>query len=146
MGILIFTQYPLMEEKKKRLTISDGLDDGPDYSSDGKYIYFNSYRTGHMQIWRMQSDGTNQEQLTFDDNSNWFAHPSPDNKWIVFISYLSDEKQNHLFGKHVQLKLMNSHKTNPGNYSVFYGGQGTFNVPSWSSDSRKVAFVSYSIK
>jgi Tol biopolymer transport system component len=55
----------------------------------------------------MQSDGTNQEQLTFDDNSNWFAHPSPDNKWIVFISYLSDEKQNHLFGKHVQLKLMN---------------------------------------
>jgi Tol biopolymer transport system component len=39
-----------------------------------------------------------------------------------------------------------SHKTNPGNYSVFYGGQGTFNVPSWSSDSRKVAFVSYSIK
>jgi Tol biopolymer transport system component len=52
MGILIFTQYPLMEEKKKRLTISDGLDDGPDYSSDGKYIYFNSYRTGHMQIWR----------------------------------------------------------------------------------------------
>jgi Tol biopolymer transport system component len=86
MGILIFTQYPLMEEKK-RLTISDGLDDGPDYSSDGKYIYFNSYRTGHMQIWRMQSDGTNQEQLTFDDNSNWFAHP-PDNKWIVFISYV----------------------------------------------------------
>jgi Tol biopolymer transport system component len=59
-----------------------------------------------MQIWRMQSDGTNQEQLTFDDNSNWFAHPSPDNKWIAFISYMSDEKQNH-FGKHVQLKLMN---------------------------------------
>jgi Tol biopolymer transport system component len=52
-----------------------------------------SYRTGHMQIWRMQSDGTNQEQLTFDDNSNWFAHPSPDNKWIVFISYLSDESK-----------------------------------------------------
>jgi hypothetical protein len=48
---------------EKRLTISDGLDDGPDYSSDGIY-YFNSYRTGHMQIWRMQSDGTNQEQLT----------------------------------------------------------------------------------
>jgi hypothetical protein len=38
MGILIFTQYPLMEEKK-RLTISDGLDDGPDYSSDGVYLF-----------------------------------------------------------------------------------------------------------
>jgi Tol biopolymer transport system component len=55
---------PVDGGEKKRLTISDGLDDGPDYSSDGKYIYFNSYRTGHMQIWRMQSDGTNQEQLT----------------------------------------------------------------------------------
>jgi Tol biopolymer transport system component len=42
--------------------------------------------------WRMQSDGTNQEQLTFD-NSNWFAHPSPDNKWIAFISYMSDESK-----------------------------------------------------
>jgi Tol biopolymer transport system component len=55
---------PVDGGEEKRLTISDGLDDGPDYSSDGKYIYFNSYRTGHMQIWRMQSDGTNQEQLT----------------------------------------------------------------------------------
>jgi Tol biopolymer transport system component len=107
------------------LTISDGLDDGPDYSSDGKYIYFNSYRTGHMQIWRMQSDGTNQEQLTFDD-SNWFAHPSPDNKWIA---YLSDEKQNHLFGKHVQLKLMNIYKTNPGNYSSFLWRSRHFQCP-----------------
>ena len=138
---------PVDGGEEKRLTISDGLDDGPDYSSDGKYIYFNSYRTGHMQIWRMQSDGTNQEQLTFDDNSNWFAHPSPDNKWIAFISYMSDEKQNHLFGKHVQLKLMNiATKQIQVITPVFYGGQGTFNVPSWSSDSRKVAFVSYSIK
>jgi Tol biopolymer transport system component len=119
------------------LTISDGLDDGPDYSSDGKYIYFNSYRTGHMQIWRMQSDGTNQEQLTLMIIQIGL-HPSPDNKWIVFISYLSDEKQNHLFGKHVQLKLMNiATKQIQVITPVFYGGQGTFNVPSWSSDSRK---------
>jgi len=24
-----------------------------------------------------------------------------------------------------------------------YGGQGTINVPSWSTDSKKLAFVSY---
>jgi hypothetical protein len=27
----------------------------------------------------------------------------------------------------------------------FFGGQGTFNVPSWSPDSKRVAFVSYEI-
>ncbi len=138
---------PVEGGEEKRLTSTEGLDDGPDYSNDGKYIYFNSYRTGHMQIWRMKTDGTNPEQLTFDDNSNWFAHPSPDNKWIVYIAYTSDEKQNHLFGKNVKLRLMNTTtKEIKDLTSVFYGGQGTINVPSWSADSKKIAFVSYSVK
>jgi len=133
--------------EEKRLTKTDNLDDGPDYSTDGKYIYFNSYRSGHMQIWRMHTDGSNPEQLTFDDYSNWFAHPSPDNKWIVYIAYITDEKQNHLFGKQVKLRLMNlADKTIRDLTPVFYGGQGTINVPSWSADSKKIAFVSYSVK
>jgi Tol biopolymer transport system component len=132
---------------EKRLTTTEGLDDGPDYSPDGKLIYFNSYRTGHMQIWRMNADGTNPEQLTFDDNSNWFAHPSPDGKWIAYIAYTSDEKQAHLFGKQVKLRLMNLQTKEITDVTpVFYGGQGTINVPSWSADSKKLAFVSYSVK
>ncbi|WP_082892876.1 MULTISPECIES: TolB family protein [Emticicia] len=132
---------------EKRLTDSEGLDDGPDYSPDGKYIYFNSYRTGHMQIWRMQADGSNPEQLTFDENSNWFAHPSPDGKWIAYISYMSDEKQAHLFGKQVKLRLMDVKTKEIKDLTpVFFGGQGTINVPSWSADSKKIAFVSYSVK
>lgn len=132
---------------EKRLTSTEGLDDGPDYSPDGKYIYFNSYRSGHMQIWRMLADGSKPEQLTFDSNSNWFPHPSPDNKWIVFISYITDEKQQHLFGKKVKLRLMNlDTKEIKDLTEVFYGGQGTINVPSWSSDSEKIAFVSYEVK
>jgi len=47
------------------LTTAKGLDDGPEYSPNGKYIYFNSERTGHMQIWRMRDDGGEQEQITF---------------------------------------------------------------------------------
>ncbi len=34
------------------------LDDGPEYTPDGQYIYFNSVRTGTMQIWRMRPDGS----------------------------------------------------------------------------------------
>jgi Tol biopolymer transport system component len=132
--------------KETRLTTDAGLDDGPDYSPDGKYIYYNSYKSGHMQIWRMHTDGSNQEQLTFDENSNWFAHPSPDGKWIVYIAYTSDEKQQHLFGKQVKLRLMDlATKSISDLTPVFYGGQGTINVPSWSPDSKKIAFVSYSV-
>jgi TolB protein len=130
-----------------RLTNSEGLDDGPEYSPDGKYIYFNSYKTGHMQIWRMLANGSMPEQLTFDAFSNWFPHPSPDNKWIVYLAYTSDEKQAHLFGKNVKLRLMDlQSKVIRDITPVFFGGQGTINVPSWSADSQKIAFVSYSVK
>ena len=66
------------------MTNSKGLDDGPEYSPDGKYIYFNSVRGGGtMQIWRMKADGTEPEQVTKDDLNNWFPHLSPDGKWML---------------------------------------------------------------
>jgi TolB protein len=128
--------------EEKRLTTSTGLDDGPDYSPDGKYIYFNSIRTGTMQIWRMKSDGSNQQQIIFDSYNDWFPHPSPDGRWIVFLSY---EKvvEGHPANKDVMLRIM---PTGGGEIQVLaklFGGQGTINVPSWSPDSKKIAFVSY---
>ncbi len=60
-------------KKEIRLTDAPGLDDGSEYSPDGRYIYFNSARTGTMQLWRMKPDGTEQEQLTFDIYNDWLA-------------------------------------------------------------------------
>lgn len=54
---------------------------------DGRWIYFNSERTGVMRIWRMRPDGSGQEQVTHDaEYADWFPQPSPDGKWIVFLS------------------------------------------------------------
>ncbi|SFR34810.1 WD40-like Beta Propeller Repeat [Robiginitalea myxolifaciens] len=132
--------------KEIRLTTTEGLDDGPEYSPDGKYVYFNSFRTGKMQIWRMQANGSNPEQMTFDQYSNWFPHVSPDGKWIVYISYVEDQGQAHPFGKQVKLRLMDLETREIRDLTpVFFGGQGSINVPSWSPDSRQVAFVSYSV-
>ncbi|HWB28707.1 MAG TPA: hypothetical protein VG738_24710 [Chitinophagaceae bacterium] len=131
----------------KRLTETEGLDDGPEFSPDSKYIYFHSYRTKHMQIWRMHTDGADPEQMTFDDNANWFPHISPNNKWMAYIAYTTDEKQNHPFGKSVKLRLMNlATKEVKDLTPVFFGGAGTINTPSWSPDSKHIAFVSYSVK
>jgi WD40 repeat protein len=128
--------------KEKRLTTAPGLDDGPDYSPDGKYIYFNSERTGLMQIWRMKADGSDQEQVTSDDYNNWFAHPSPNGRWIVFLSYAKDVK-GHPGNKDVMIRLMSLANGKIQVLAKLYGGQGTINVPSWSPDSRNIAFVSY---
>jgi hypothetical protein len=133
---------PVGGGKETRLTTAPGLDDGPDYSPDGKYIYFNSERTGRMQIWRMKADGSDQEQITSDDYNNWFAHPSPDGRWIVFLSY-AREVTGHPPGQDVMLRLLSPANGKIQVLAKLYGGQGTINVPSWSPDSRNVAFVSY---
>jgi TolB protein len=144
---------PVTGGDETRLTTAKGLDDGPEYSPDGKYIYFNSERTGHMQIWRMNADGTDQEQITSDNYNNWFPHISPDDQWMVFLSYGS-EVVGHPPTKDVQLRLVNISggkidiKDVENKITVLaklFGGQGTINVPSWSPDSTRVAFVSYQL-
>jgi len=125
-----------------RLTTAKGLDDGPEYSPDGKYIYFNSERTGHMQIWRMKADGTDQEQVFSDDQNNWFPHISPDGKWMVFLTYGADVT-GHPENKDVMLRLMSLADNKITVLAKLFGGQGTINVPSWSPDSKRLAFVSY---
>ena len=127
-----------------RLTTAKGLDDGPEYTPDGSYIYFNSVRSGLMQIWRMRPDGSGQEQVTNDDFNNWFAHISPDGKWLVFLSFLKTEVEPgiHPPYKHVYLRLMPVGGGTPRVIAYFYGGQGSINVPSWSPDSKRVAFIS----
>jgi TolB protein len=136
---------PVKGGEEKRLTTAPGLDDGPDYSPDGKYIYFNSERTGLMQIWRMKPDGSDQEQITKDNYNNWFAHPSPDGRWIIFLTYAPDVK-GHPPGQEVMLRLMFLSNHYMQVIAKLYGGQGTINVPSWSPDSKNVAFVSYQLQ
>jgi TolB protein len=135
---------PVTGGEETRLTTAKGLDDGPEYSPDGKYIYFNSERTGHMQIWRMRADGSEQEQVTVDGWNNWFPHVSPDGAWMVFLSYAPDVK-GHPENKDVMLRIMSLSDEKISVLAKLFGGQGTINVPSWSPDSKAVAFVSYAL-
>jgi Tol biopolymer transport system component len=134
---------PVEGGEETRLTAAPGLDDGPEYTPDGAWIYFNSVRTGLMKIWRMRPDGSGQEQVTLDTAyGDWFAHPSPDGKWLVFVSY-DKGVSGHPPNKDVCLRVMPAAGGEPRVLAVLFGGQGTINVPSWSPDSRFVAFVSY---
>lgn len=133
---------PVEGGAEARLTTAVGLDDGPEYSPDGGHIYFNSERTGLMQIWRMKPDGSDQQQVTFDNYNNWFAHPSPDGRFITILSY-EPEIKGHPANKEVQVRLMELATGSIRILARLFGGQGTINVPCWSPDSRKIAFVTY---
>jgi TolB protein len=148
------SQSPIYQIRKKpinggpevQLTFSTvGRADGPEYSPDGKYIYFNADYSGTMQIWRMKPDGSNMEQLTFDEYNDWFPHISPDGKWMVFLSYgINIETPDHPFYKRIMLRMMPVSGGPIRVIAYLYGGQGTINTPSWSPDSKKIAFVSNS--
>ena len=119
--------------------------DGCEYSPDGKYIYYNGSQSGTMQIWRMKPDGSSKEQITFDANNDWFPHISPDGKWIVFLTFVSEINVDaHPSYKRVMLQIMPASGGVPKVIAYLYGGQGTINVPSWSPDSKHIAFVSNS--
>ena len=135
---------PVTGGEETRLTTAPGLDDGPEYSPDGQYIYFNSERTGHMQIWRMKANGGEQTQVFSDDYNNWFPHISPDGMYMVFLSF-DKSVSGHPENKDVMLRLMSLSDGKIKILAKLFGGQGTNNVPSWSPDSKQLAFVSYAI-
>lgn len=130
----------------RALTDDTIYDDGPEYSPDGQWIYFNSERAstqkGHAQIFRMKTDGTGVEQITQDERVNWFPHLSPDGKWIVYLSF-PPGTLGHPANKDIILRRMRPDGSERRDLIAFNGGQGTINVPSWSPDSRRFAFVAY---
>jgi Tol biopolymer transport system component len=126
-----------------RLTDWKGLDDGPEYAPDGRHVYFNSTRSGTMQIWRMKPDGRDPERVTNDDANNWFPHLSPDGRWIAFLTFGQEvDPADHPYYKQVLVRVMPATGGSARVVAYVYGGQGTINVPSWSPDSRMLAFVS----
>ncbi len=131
-----------------QLTNLPGLDDGPEYSPTGEHIWFNSTRTGLMQVWRMRTDGSNPEHMVKEEANCWFPHVSPDGNWVVYIAYTKGDVDpgDHPANKNVELRLIPAEGGASKTIVKLFGGQGTMNVNSWSPHNRTIAYVSYRLK
>lgn len=127
--------------EENRLTFGEGHSDGPDYAPDG-WIWYNSDRTGHAQIWRMRPDGSGHEQVFADAFVNWFPHPSPDGRHVLYLAY-PPGTEGHPRDRDVRLMLMAPDGTDRRELARFNGGQGTMNVPNWAPDGSAFAFMRY---
>lgn len=125
-----------------RLTHAEGQADGPEFSADGRQIYFNSDRGGHAQIWVMSADGSRQRTLFDDARVNWFPHPSPDGRHLIYLSYPAGTK-GHPRDLPVTIVLCDNNGKDRREVLSLIGGQGTMNVPNWSPDGQAFAFIRY---
>lgn len=130
----------------RQITSGGSPADGPEYSPDGQWIYYNTEAfSGYAQIARMHPDGSGAERLTNTLTVDWFPHLSPDGQLAAYLVYPAGTK-GHPADRRVELKLVRD-----GNWleaetvAHLLGGQGTINVNSWSPDSTRFAFVAYPI-
>lgn len=142
--------------EEERLTFDPAADDGPDYSPDGKWIYFNSNRGGGWNIWRMPAagagpDDAQAQRVTDDALEDWFPHPSPNGRLLLFLSFPAGTTGHDERTARVQLRTIpmpgdRIEPVVPKTIVEMTGGQGTINVNSWSPDSTRFAYVTYLAK
>jgi Tol biopolymer transport system component len=139
-----FQVYTCAREGGSETQLTDGFEhcDGPDYTPDGRWIWFNGERAGEVQLWRMRADGSNLQRMTNDSLVNWFPHPSPNGRHVLYLAYEAGTR-GHPAMQSVELRLMPSEGGEPTTLLRLTGGQGTINVPCWAPDSGRFAFMSY---
>lgn len=135
---------PVQGGSETRLTHGEGHCDGPDYSPDGSRIYYNCDRDGQAQIWVMGADGAGQRKLFADAFVNWFPHPSPCGRHVIYLAY-PPGTQGHPADLPVAICRMDPDGGNRRRLIEFNGGQGSMNVPNWAPDGNEFAYVRYSL-
>ncbi|HEY1579384.1 MAG TPA: hypothetical protein VGF82_20130 [Terracidiphilus sp.] len=137
------------------MTTNKGQDDGPEYSADGRWVYFCSNRSGKWDGWRMPAGGAGPEDKLAEkvtngtDAQDWFPHISPDGKWLYTISYPMDHPDHTYIGDGMKIKLlrldggMAAKGADLTTVRTFFGGQGSSNTGGWSPDSKKFAWTEY---
>ncbi len=132
---------------QRRLTNNPQNDLSPSWSPDGKRIAFASNRDGHVhiihgwsmyEIYVMDADGGNPQNLTNDPRDDSFPSWSPDGKRIVFSSDRDGFKNDDLVITS-EIYVMDADGDNPQNLT---NDNFEDRHPSWSPDGKRIIFSS----
>jgi TolB protein len=124
--------------------------DGPEWSPDGDWIYFNTEsftnEPGHAQLARISDAGGSVEHLVTSGTVDWFPHLSPDSQSASYVAFPAGTLGHPADLNDVEVRVVTtSDWSTPLQRYPLFGGQGTLNVNSWSPDSTRFAFVAYPI-
>ena len=97
----------------------------------GKIVFY-SKRDGNTEIYTMNSDGSNQIRLTFNNASDSSPAWSPNGRQIVFHSYRDDDQNPEIY-------VMDADGSNQRRLTHHAGIDGD---PDWSPDGKQIAFIS----
>ena len=115
----------------EQLTTDIAKDADPAWSPNGSKIVFESERSGSTDIWVMNSDGSNQQRLTYWPEFERFPKYSPDGAKIVFMrGYLP----------HYDIWVMNADGSNPVQLTTDLADD---RIPCWTPDGSKIVFESF---
>lgn len=133
-------------EQARERCLSNDFDhaDGPDFSADGQWVWFNGERNGRVDLWRVSRDGAQIQQMSQGGSVDWFAHPSPDGAHVVWLAFPPGTR-GHPGNLPVSLWLMPQSGGAGRELTQLIGGQGTINVPSWSACGKCFAFARYAV-
>ena len=119
-----------------RLTDNSGVDNTPSWHPDGSKLIFSSERNGNRNIFSIDADGSNLEELIYFQNSDLYSPQwSPNGNIISFIAVNKETQVMDLFLKPLSVGPDFINLTDTGN-------RISPSNMSWSPDGRKLVFAS----
>ncbi len=139
---------------RMQLTQGDKSSNSPQFSNDGKYVFFGSDRGGGRQVWRIAVDGGEGEKITAFNGTVAQFQLSPDGKWIAFTGRERDLEEDKAKREKRDINIADE---NPKNTSLWMvpvepdmngkraqkkAASGPYSVGQfdWSADSRRIAY------
>ena len=114
----------------EQMTFDEAHIEGFDLAPDGKRLVVGSDRSGSPDLWLLQSEGGELQQLTTDPTPDWLPSWSPDGNEIVFQAYRSGKRDIWIMPADGGPARQLTHHTSQDMY------------PAWSPNGQEITFYS----